>query len=105
MLNFKKNLRMTAREITNLYELVFILKEDKEEILTKIKNLIFNFKGNILEEEKWGKKELAYRIKKQDSGYYFLWKITLPKKETLSLKKKLNLEENILRYLLLKVKS
>lgn len=94
---------MTILEETNLYELVLILKEDKEEIVNKIKNLILDFKGKIISQDNWGKKEFAYRIKKRDFGYYLLLKIDFPKKEVFSLKKKLNFDENIIRYLLLKV--
>jgi len=85
----------------NSYELVFILKEDKEEILNKIKQTILDFKGEIFSQEKWGKKTFAYRIKKLSSGYYFLWKINVAKDKTQALKKKLDLDENIVRYLLL----
>jgi len=85
----------------NFYELVFILKEDKEEILNKIKQTILDFKGEIISQEKWGKKTFAYRIKKLSYGYYFLWKIKLMKNKVQEFKRKLDLDENIIRYLLL----
>lgn len=87
----------------NLYELVFILKEEKEEILNEIKKIVTSLMGKINSEINWGKKSFAYRIKKFDAGFYYLWNLSLEKKNALQLKKKLNLNENVIRYLLLKV--
>jgi small subunit ribosomal protein S6 len=50
----------------------------------------------------WGKKELAYPIKKKNDGYYFLLAVKLPKKTPAELDTKLKLEEGLLRYLLVK---
>lgn len=85
----------------NAYELTLIIKENKEEILEKIKNLIKDLKGKITSEEKWGKKDFFYPIKKLKNGYYFLWQIEMAKDKIQEFKKKLDLDETILRYLLL----
>jgi small subunit ribosomal protein S6 len=85
----------------NSYELVFILKEDKDDILNKIRQIILDLKGEIISEEKWGKKNFAYLIKRISSGYYFLWRLNVTKDKILELKKKLDFEEDIIRYLLL----
>jgi ribosomal protein S6 len=94
---------MVTTESTNLYQLVLITKEDKEEILTKIKKIILDLKGKIISQEKWGRKVLAYRVKKLDYACYFLWKISLIKITIQEFKKKLDFNEEIVRYLLLKV--
>ena len=54
------------------YELVVVFEpeikaEEKEKLLTGLKKTITE-KGKILKEEDWGKKELAYQIKKQRRG-------------------------------------
>lgn len=89
------------KEDMNSYELVFILKEDKEDVLNKIKQIILDLKGKITSQEKWGKKNFAYRIKKIPSGYYFLWRINITKDKIQELKKKFDFAEDIIRYLLL----
>lgn len=94
---------MTTSEETNLYQLVLMTKEDKKEILDKIEKTILDLNGKVTFQESWGKKALAYRIKGEDSAYYFLWKIALSKKNTQEVRKKLNFNEKIIRYLLLKV--
>ncbi len=85
----------------NSYELVFILKEDKENIFNNIKQMVVDLKGKIISQENWGKRNFAYEIKKNPSGYYFLWKINITKDKIQELKKKLDFNEDIIRYLLL----
>lgn len=87
----------------NSYELVFILKEDKEETTNKIKKYIEDLTGKIQSSEKWGKKDFTYPIKKLKAGYYFLWKINFSQDKIQEFKKKLDFDEEIVRYLLLKV--
>lgn len=94
---------MKNNDQENLYELVFILKEEKEEILENLKKLIQSLNGNIISQEKWGKREFAYKIKKNSFGYYFLWQLKAQAQAILQLKKKLDINDEILRYLLLKV--
>lgn len=88
----------------NEYELVFITKEDKEEILKKITEHITSKAGVVNSKDNWGKKSFAYPILKNSTGYYFVWKFSTLPKEILPLKKTLQYDENILRYLLLKIK-
>jgi small subunit ribosomal protein S6 len=58
------------------YEVIAIVKTDvSEEDLTAImersSNIITERKGVIAKAEKWGKRRLAYEIKKQKDGFYF----------------------------------
>ena len=69
------------------YELTFLTKEE-----TELKNT---------KEEKWGEKTLAYSIKKNHTALYFNFQFEIDKKNILELKNKFNLNEKILRYLLL----
>ncbi len=59
------------------YELVYIVKpslsdEETERVLEKVDKTIKNFGGEIVDTEKWGKRQLAYPIKDYDRGYYVL---------------------------------
>lgn len=87
----------------NLYELVFILKEDKEENINQITKLLESFEIKIQNKEGFGKRDLVYPIKKNTKGTYFIWKISSNPAFIKELKSKLNLEENVIRYLLLKI--
>jgi small subunit ribosomal protein S6 len=59
------------------YETIFILDPDLEEeplqtALDRIKGIITQYKGEIFKDEDWGKRKLAYDIKKKPRGHYRL---------------------------------
>jgi small subunit ribosomal protein S6 len=59
------------------YETIFILDPDLEEEKTqsaieKIKGIISQNSGEILKTEDWGKRKLAYQVKKKTKGHYIL---------------------------------
>lgn len=81
------------------YELIFLLNEESE--LATIKKLIESHSGKVLEEQLWGKKTLAYPIKKLRSANFYSWKFEIDEKNVTELRKKLNFNEKLIRYLLL----
>lgn len=88
------------------YELVVIFEpeiktEEKEKLLTSIKKIIEG-EGKILTEKDWGRKEFAYLIKKQRMGFFNWLSFSLETEALKSLEKKLKLEDQILRYLIIK---
>lgn len=92
------------------YELVFILapnlkeKEQKEQ-QAKVEKLISGLKGKIIKKDVWGKKKLAYPIKKFEEGTYIKFDFELPKEKISSWDKLMRREENIIRYLLVRVEE
>ena len=61
----------------NQYETVFILTpvlsdEQMKETVAKFKKLLTDNGAEILNEEAWGLKKLAYNIEKKTSGFYNL---------------------------------
>jgi small subunit ribosomal protein S6 len=59
------------------YETIFILDPDLEEeqtlpIIEKIKGIITQASGEILKVEDWGKRKLAYEVKKKSKGHFIL---------------------------------
>ncbi|MFA6081631.1 MAG: 30S ribosomal protein S6 [Patescibacteria group bacterium] len=81
------------------YELTFLVKE---EVAAKtVKELIESCKGKVIKEDKWGEKTLAYTIKKSHTALFYNFEIEIDKKSVLDFKNKLNLNEKVLRYLLL----
>ncbi|QQG44013.1 MAG: 30S ribosomal protein S6 [Candidatus Roizmanbacteria bacterium] len=81
------------------YEITFLL--EKEEQTQSINEIITSLKGTFIDEKKWGQRQLAYPIKKNNSAFYFTWVFEMDRKSLLELKKKLNFNENLIRYLLL----
>jgi small subunit ribosomal protein S6 len=83
------------------YELTFLLPEEAE--VESIKKLLTSLDGKVTEEQKWGKRQLAYPIQKQMEAFYFTWMLDMPPQQMAELKRQLNFNEKLLRYLLLKV--
>ncbi|MDD3647477.1 MAG: 30S ribosomal protein S6 [Candidatus Dojkabacteria bacterium] len=86
------------------YEFIAIIKpflpEDvRESLVTKIKKIFENAGGKIEKEDIWGKRHLAYKIKGHEEGYYIVYNIELPRGRVGDIKKELNLEMDLLRYM------
>ena len=86
-----------------VYELTFLLNDEEE--VKKIKELIQTLQGKILEETKWEKKSLAYPIKKNTLADFYIWNLEIDESKVNELKKKLDFNEKIIRYLLLKIST
>ena len=59
------------------YETVFIVQADLSEeesssLIERYASIVTGLKGLVAKVEKWGKKRLAYEIKKQTRGFYVL---------------------------------
>jgi len=84
-----------------VYELTFLLNEEEE--IKNLKSLVDSLKGKITKEEKWGKKTLAYAIKKNTSVDFYNWTIEMNQKNVGELKRKLGFNEKLIRFLLLRL--
>ena len=89
------------------YELIVLihpdLEVDIEAPLTKLRTLVTSNGGNIVKEDNWGKKKLAYRIKNQDFAVYVYFDLSLPTDAPLKISNTLNISDDVLRYLLVTV--
>ena len=59
------------------YEVIFIAHPDLDEenlnsVVEKVKGWITDDKGEVVSVDNWGKKRMAYRIRKQRDGQYVL---------------------------------
>lgn len=89
------------------YELTVVLPggatvAKKKSVSENLKKLITTFKGKVGKMEDWGKKELVYKIAKNDSGIFLHFPLELEAEAVKNLDTKLNLEEDIIRYLLVR---
>jgi len=89
------------------YELTVLihpdLEADIEAPLKKVRELITTNGGSIVSEDNWGKKKLAYTIKKEDFAVYVYFDVTLPPEALLKISNTLNITDEVLRYLLVTV--
>ena len=91
----------------NQYETVFILtpvlsEDQMKEAVEKFKTILTEGGANILNEEFWGLKKLAYPIEKKSTGFYVMLEFTAD--PTLISKLEINYrrDERVLRYLTVK---
>ena len=89
----------------NKYELMTIYKislgeSGAKELSKEVQDLIKSLKGNILNQDFWGKRKFAYEIKHDSEGYYDIFEFEIESSELNNLKKKLNLLDNVVRYLI-----
>ena len=70
--------------------------------LFHVAEIITNAGGTIVKEDNWGKKRLAYTIKKQDFAVYVYMDVELPVDAPLKISNTFNITEEVLRYLLVK---
>ncbi len=92
----------------NHYESVIIINaalEDTqiEDTIKKIENFISSNGGKITDIEKWGRKRLAYPIKKSKSGFYVIYRFTAPAEMIKKLERTYKLDETIYRFLTIKL--
>lgn len=69
----------------------------------RIVNFISNHGGKIVKVEDWGKRRLAYEIKKKQYGFYLNVRFTSPEALPVLLQREYRLNESVLRYLTVKV--
>ena len=87
------------------YELVCILQPDLDETAFKeaverVKGWITDAGGKIDKEDVWGKRKLAYLIRKQREGHYVLLNLSLPAEATNDLERNIRFLEPVMRHML-----
>jgi small subunit ribosomal protein S6 len=92
------------------YEHVLILRQDispqqAETLNEELKTLIEGLGGHIAKIEYWGLRNLLYRIKKNRKGHYSLLAIDAPSAAVKEMERQLSINEDVLRYLTLKVEQ
>lgn len=89
------------------YELSVLFHPDLEmnldPVTGKVKKLVESLGGKITKEEADGKKRLAYSINGQDFAVYYYYELQLPVEAPAKLSSTLNITDEVLRYLLVRV--
>ncbi|OGO69568.1 MAG: 30S ribosomal protein S6 [Chloroflexi bacterium RBG_19FT_COMBO_62_14] len=86
------------------YEVAYISDPEMDEqaqtdLEAKVASWIEAAGGTTLKVDRWGKRRLAYSIKKHTDGYYVFYQVQLPPQSTRQIERDLRLTENILRFL------
>lgn len=89
------------------YELVLVLPggssaAKKSAVTERLEKMVKVSKGKVAKKEDWGEKELAYKIKKQNSGVFVIFDLELSSDGAKTIEGKLRLMENVIRYLFIR---
>ncbi len=87
------------------YELMILLDpslqdEDIKGLLDKINQTITANQGKIIKTNQWGKRRLAYEIKKFQEAFYVIVEFELEPNNIVNIENSIKFEEKIVRYLL-----
>jgi len=95
-----------TREVSSVrsYEVIFILDpalgdDGVEAAATAAKAVLAKAGGEVVEIQKWGKKRLAYDIKKRREGHYVYFRAQAPGKAVAELERHLKIAEPVLKFI------
>ena len=92
----------------NHYETIYIVNptlddDSLKEAIDKFSDLIKKLKGTIVKINEWGKRKLAYDVKRFDKGYYVVLDFCALPKMLTELERNLKLDDRILKYITVKI--
>ena len=91
------------------YEIAVVLHPDLEIDLesttTKVEKIITDLGGKIDKKDNWGKRKLAYEIKKQTWGIYVIYEIEIDPSKVRAINDKLNITEEVMRFLIVSLED
>ena len=87
------------------YEVAYIADPDLDEAAQaaldeRVAGWIAAAGGQTIQVDRWGKRRMAYPIKKRLDGVYVFVKAQLPSPGTLGLEREMRLQESILRFMI-----
>ena len=90
------------------YETIYIANpnlddEALKEVVTKFSDLIKKLKGSIVKIDEWGKRKMAYEVKRFDKGHYVLLDFCGLPEMVMELERNLKLDDRILKYSTVKI--
>jgi len=90
------------------YEMIYIVNpnldaEALSEVVTKFSDLTKRLKGYIIKVNEWGKRRLAYEVKRFDKGYYIVVDFCGLPETVKELERNLTLDDRVLKYLTVKL--
>jgi small subunit ribosomal protein S6 len=90
------------------YETIFILRPDTNQegitlVNTRVRSVIDQMGGKIMKLDNWGKRKLAYEIKKQLKGIYLYWQFLGTTGMVEEIERNLRMLDPVIRYYTVKV--
>jgi small subunit ribosomal protein S6 len=92
------------------YETTMIFRPDSSDenirsFVEKLKGIIQTHNGQVLSVEEWGRRKLAYTIKKESRGYYVYLMFTGNNSVVAELERNMRINEQVIRFLSIHVQD
>lgn len=90
------------------YETIYILRsdlpdEESTRIHDRFQSIIDQNSGSVLVRDEWGRRKLAYPIRKQNHGLYVYLNYTGPAELPVALERYVGIEDNCIRFMTVKL--
>ena len=91
----------------NKYEIMFIVRADIDEKTVKdtekaFEKILTDMKSKIVNTKDMGQRKLAYPIKDQVRGFYYIWNVEASSEAVKEFDRKAKIDNNILRHLIIR---
>lgn len=85
------------------YEMMVIVtdtveEEEATEVLGRVKSVLSDQGGTLVDESWWGKRRFAYDINKRDHGYYAVLDFEVSNEGLKELERQMKISDNIVRF-------
>ncbi|HET6613816.1 MAG TPA: 30S ribosomal protein S6 [Kofleriaceae bacterium] len=90
------------------YETIYILKPDTQqdgiaEVNQRVRTIIEDAGGKVLRVDNWGKRKLAYEIRKQLKGIYLYWQYLSAPPAVAEIERNMRMLDTVIRYMTVKL--
>lgn len=90
----------------NQYEIAVLyhpdLEVDLEKATSRVEKIITDNGGKVTNTDNWGKRKLAYAIKRNESAIYVIYTVDMPAENVRKVESTLNITDEVIRFLITK---
>ena len=89
------------------YEIMYIirqtvLEDDRAALIAELSEIITSRGGEILEQNEWGMKDLAYEIQKHKKGYYVVLSVNCNDEARTEFDRVVRIKEDVIRHIIIR---
>lgn len=89
------------------YEIMYIirptvLEDDRKALIEELNTIITSRGGEILNQNEWGMKDLAYEIQKHKKGYYVVLSVNTNDEARAEFDRVVRIKEDVIRHIILR---
>src|SRR3954465_10433407 len=90
----------------NQYEIAVLyhpdLEVDLEKATSRVEKIFTDNGGKVVSQDNWGKRKLAYNIKRNESAIYVFYTVEFPAESVRKVEAILNITDEVIRFLITK---